>query len=57
MHDGSVERLADVIEFYDRGGRPNPNLDPDIRPLRLTADEKRTLLAFLGALNGTVPES
>jgi cytochrome c peroxidase len=54
MHDGSFERLADVIEFYDRGGRPNPNLDPEIRPLRLTAAEKSALLAFLRSLSGVV---
>jgi cytochrome c peroxidase len=53
MHDGSLARLGDVIEFYDRGGRPNPNLDSEIRPLRLTAGEKAQLLAFLRALNGT----
>jgi cytochrome c peroxidase len=52
MHDGSKARLIDVIEFYDRGGRPNPNLDPDIRPLHLTADERSALLAFLRSLNG-----
>jgi cytochrome c peroxidase len=52
MHDGSLARLGDVIEFYDRGGRPNPNLDSEIRPLRLTAGEKSALLAFLRALSG-----
>jgi cytochrome c peroxidase len=53
MHDGSLARLTDVIEFYDHGGRPNPNLDPEIRPLRLTAGEKAALLAFLRSLGGT----
>lgn len=56
MHDGSFQRLNDVIEFYDRGGRVNPNLDPEIRPLHLSADEKSALLAFLGSLSGTVTE-
>jgi len=56
MHDGSVARLIDVIEFYDRGGRPNPNLDPDIRPLHLTASEKTALMAFLRSLSGTISE-
>jgi cytochrome c peroxidase len=54
MHDGSMARLADVIEFYAAGGRPNPNLDPDIRPLNLTADDKAALLAFLRSLSGRV---
>ena len=47
MHDGSVGTLTDVVEFYDQGGTPNPDLDPELRPLRLTDDEKRALVAFL----------
>jgi cytochrome c peroxidase len=43
-----------VIDFYDRGGQPNPYLDSEIRPLRLTAEDKTALIAFLRALNGTV---
>lgn len=54
MHDGSLATLEDVIEHYDRGGIANPNLDEDIRPLRLTAEEKRALTAFLRALTGPV---
>jgi cytochrome c peroxidase len=52
MHDGSLATLEDVIDFYDGGGRTNPNLDSDIRPLRLSAGEKAGLAAFLRALNG-----
>jgi cytochrome c peroxidase len=55
MHDGSLTGLEDVIDFYDRGGRPNPSLDSEIRPLRLTAEEKKALAAFLRALNGVMP--
>ncbi len=47
MHDGSLKTLEEVIEHYDRGGVPNPQLDEEILPLRLTAQEKRDLLAFL----------
>jgi len=54
MHDGSLTRLKDVIDFYDRGGRPNPHLDPELRPLRLTDAEKTSLGAFLRSLSGTV---
>jgi cytochrome c peroxidase len=54
MHDGSLATLEDVIDFYDRGGRPNPSLDPEIRPLRLTAEEKKQLAAFLRTLSGEV---
>ncbi len=50
MHDGSLKTLEDVIEFYTTGGRPNPALDPRIKPLDLTQEEKADLLAFLEAL-------
>lgn len=51
MHDGSLKTLEDVIDFYDRGGTPNPNLSPSIHPLFLTAEEKRALVEFLRALS------
>lgn len=56
MHDGSVATLEEVVEFYDRGGNPNPQLDAELRPLGLTAADKRALVAFLRALSGTVQE-
>ena len=56
MHDGSLRTLEEVVAFYDRGGDPNPFLDDDIRPLGLTVDEKRALVAFLRALTGSVRE-
>ncbi len=55
MHDGSEATLEDVIAFYDRGGNPNPHLAKEIRPLGLTADERRDLRAFLEALTGDGP--
>ena len=56
MHDGSLATLEEVIEFYDRGGNPNPYLDQEIRPLRLTPEEKTALVAFLRSLSGEVRE-
>lgn len=50
MHDGSLPTLEDVVEHYSTGGVSNPNSDPTIRPLNLTAQEKADLIAFLGAL-------
>ncbi len=47
MHDGSLPTLEAVIDHYDKGGVPNPQLDEEIYPLKLTAQEKRDLLAFL----------
>ena len=54
MHDGSLATLEAVIEFYDGGGRGNPSLDPEIRPLHFTVEEKRQLAAFLRTLSGSV---
>ncbi len=56
MHDGSLATLGEVVDFYDRGGTPNPYLDPEIRPLGLTPEEKRALVRFLGALTGELQE-
>jgi cytochrome c peroxidase len=50
MHDGSMATLADVVEFYNRGGGANPCLDPALTSLGLSADETRALVAFLEAL-------
>lgn len=52
MHDGSLATLEQVIEFFDKGGHSNPWLSQDIRPLGLSAEERRDLLSFLIALNG-----
>ena len=57
MHDGTLARLEDVIDYYDRGGNPNPHLDPELRPLRLTAAEKTSLVSFLRALSGRIIEA
>lgn len=52
MHDGSLKTLKEVVEFYDKGGILNKNLDHDIKPLKLTAEEKDSLVEFLRALSG-----
>jgi cytochrome c peroxidase len=52
MHDGSIATLEGVIDYYDRGGNRNPGLDAEIRPLHLSSDEKKNLIAFLHCLNG-----
>jgi cytochrome c peroxidase len=54
MHDGSIGTLEDVVEFYDGGGRGNPSLDAEVRPLRLSSNERRQLSAFLRTLSGQV---
>jgi len=51
MHDGTMESLEGVIDFYDAGGHRNPHIDAELQPLRLTAPEKRDLMAFLLSLS------
>lgn len=47
MHDGSLKTLEDVVEHYNKGGIANPQLDEEIFPLNLTAEEKADLVTFL----------
>jgi len=52
MHDGAFKTLEEVINFYNQGGIKNAGLDPLIKSLGLTADEKVDLLEFLNSLTG-----
>jgi cytochrome c peroxidase len=56
MHDGSIATLEEVIEYYNRGGNPNPYLDSELRPLRLTVEDRQALVVFLRTLSGEVQE-
>jgi cytochrome c peroxidase len=56
MHNGSLATLQDVIDHYDHGGNRHALLDPEIRPLHLTAAEKQQLRAFLEGLSGSIWE-
>jgi cytochrome c peroxidase len=50
MHDGRFATLEDVIEHYVAGGKHADSVgvvDSQIRPLDLSADEKRDLVEFL----------
>ena len=47
MHDGSLKTLADVVEFYDKGGKANPQLDEELFPLKLSDQQKADLVKFL----------
>lgn len=53
MHDGSLPTLEAVVDFYDRGGGARPTASALLRPLALVAAEKRALVAFLRALDGS----
>ncbi len=62
MHDGSIATLEEVIEHYNAGGRtirsgPNAGVGADsplksefLKPMGLTTQEKRDLVAFLRSL-------
>jgi cytochrome c peroxidase len=55
MHDGSLKTLKEVVDFYVGGGNSNPQLDREIKPLKLSARDRDDLVAFLEALTGEVP--
>jgi cytochrome c peroxidase len=63
MHDGSIRTLEDVVEFYNRGGNDTASRNGrggrggEIRPLRLSAEQRSDLVAFLRALTGPVVEA
>jgi cytochrome c peroxidase len=51
MHNGSMKTLEQVIEHYDTAGIERPSRSELIKPLKLTAQEKSDLVAFLRTLN------
>jgi cytochrome c peroxidase len=52
MHDGSLKTLEDVVRHYaDGGARSDPGLDPALKPVALSPEETRDLLAFLRSLS------
>jgi cytochrome c peroxidase len=55
MHDGSQKTLAEVVEWYAKGGHPNPQLSDKIKKLELSDQEKQDLVAFMEALTGEFP--
>jgi cytochrome c peroxidase len=56
MHDGSQETLEETVEWYAKGGHPNPYLSKDVRKLELTDQDKADLVEFMKALTGEFPE-
>ena len=47
MHDGSLKTLEEVLAHYIKGGTPGPQLDEELFPLKLSADEAADLVTFL----------
>jgi cytochrome c peroxidase len=52
MHDGSLKTLDDVVEYYNKGGNPNKNLDPAMKQLHLSDQDRKDIVAFLKSLSG-----
>jgi cytochrome c peroxidase len=47
MHDGSQKTLKEVVEFYNKGGIKNPQLDEEMKPLKLSPDEVNDIVNFM----------
>jgi cytochrome c peroxidase len=56
MHDGSQKTLEEVVEWYDKGGHPNPHLSDKIKKLNLTDQEKTDLVEFMKSATGDFPK-
>jgi cytochrome c peroxidase len=57
MHDGRFDTLREVVEHYNSGVQPHPNLDRGLggrnrRPRRLNLNDREieALVAFMNAL-------
>jgi hypothetical protein len=53
MHDGRFATLEQVLEHYNTGIKPHPNLDPrlsDVTPGRMTSQNIQDIVAFLNTL-------
>jgi cytochrome c peroxidase len=51
MHDGSLASLEGVVAFYNQGGEDAPGKSALIKPLNLSAEDQRALVAFLKSLD------
>ncbi len=55
MHDGRFDSLRAVVDYFDRGGDDKHGVDPEMKPLGLTEDEKNSLVDFLESLSAPSP--
>lgn len=54
MHDGSINTLRDVVQFYNQGGQRQEGIDLEIKPLQLTAEEVDELITFMESLTDPI---
>ena len=55
MHDGSLKTLEEVVDWYVKGGHPNPHLSDKVKKLDLTDQDKKDLVEFMKAVTGDLP--
>ena len=55
MHNGMIETLDGVVDFYNAGGGKDDPLATELQPLGLSAQEKKDLVAFLESLSSSSP--
>lgn len=56
MHDGSLTTLEEVVEHYAKGGTPNKWLSDKVKKIEMSKQDKRDLVEFMRACNGTFPK-
>ena len=56
MHDDSQAILEAVVDWYDKGGHPNPYLSDKIKKLNRNAQEKENLVPYMKSLTGELPK-
>ena len=57
MHDGSQATLEEVVDWYNKGGHKNPWLSDKVKPLNLTEQEEKDVVAFMKeGLTGPFPK-
>jgi len=52
MHNGAYNTLEEVVEHYNKGGVVKENLDPNMKTLKLSKQDKKDLVEFLKTLTG-----
>ena len=53
MHAGQFATLDEVVAHYVEGGVERPSRSPLMRPVALTSDERKDIVAFLRMLTGS----
>ncbi|MEM8734076.1 MAG: cytochrome c peroxidase [Planctomycetota bacterium] len=56
MHDGSQKTLREVVEWYAKGGHPNPTLSDKIKKFDASEQDIADLVAFMESLTGEFPK-